>query len=75
MKKMILFAAIVVAAAFSVIKATETNDKDQMSDLQLANVEALAQSSDSNMPIACRARVGAVCYFQGYYLIDHEYVY
>lgn len=75
MKKLILSAAIVAASAFSVIKATETNKEDRMSDLQLANVEALADALDSKIPIACRYRYGSICYFQGYYLLDHEYVY
>lgn len=46
MKKVFFIAAVVAAAAFGVMKATETNVNNTMSDLQLENVEVLAQEGE-----------------------------
>lgn len=43
MKKLFFFAAIVAAAAFGVMNATENNN---MTDLQMENVELLAEGED-----------------------------
>ncbi len=44
MKKVFFIAAVVVAAAFGVMKAADVNNSSKMSDLQMENVEALGQS-------------------------------
>ena len=51
MKKIILCAAVVAAAVFGVMKATDVNNS-KMSDLQLENVEALAQLPEGT-PYPC----------------------
>lgn len=43
MKKLFICAAVIAAAAFGVMKATETNVNNSMSDLQMENLEALGQ--------------------------------
>lgn len=46
MKKIIICAAVVAAAVFGVMKATDVNVNNGLSDLQMENIEVLAQQSE-----------------------------
>ena len=54
MKKLFICAAVIAAAAFGVMKATETNVTNKMSDLQMENVELLAEGEGYNDHSNCR---------------------
>lgn len=70
MKKFILCAAVVAAAVFGVIKANELNNN--MTDLQMENVEALARRGDASGP-CCVSSSGYYCFvFDGYDLIFQQ---
>ncbi len=46
MKKFFICAAVVAASAFGVMKASDVNVKNDLSDLQLDNIEATAQTGE-----------------------------
>ncbi|MCR4558459.1 MAG: hypothetical protein K5685_00090 [Bacteroidales bacterium] len=61
MKKIVLGAAFVAAAGFGTFTATQNNNKAQLSDLELENIEILAQ---------VEITVGHVCqYHENYWCI------
>lgn len=59
MKKLFLSAAIVAAAVFGVMKATEVNNN--MTAMQMENVEALANGGDDSFNDPCKPKNGRYC--------------
>ena len=53
MKKLIISAVVVVGAIFGVYAANQSNNEVVMSDLQIENVEALADRGDNNSGWKC----------------------
>lgn len=43
MKKILFYAVVAAASVLSVLKATETSNNNKMSDLQLENIQLLAE--------------------------------
>ena len=62
MKKIIMFVAAIIFVAS--ILLTKVNKKEKMSDITLANVEALAQTEDSNHYI-CYGTGKVTCPYTG----------
>lgn len=68
MKKVFFIAAVVAAAAFGVMKANDVNVTYNMSDLQLENVELLAEGEDDGKRYFIIDRYSngtVVCYHPG----------
>ncbi|MBR4326181.1 MAG: hypothetical protein IKP73_11715 [Bacteroidales bacterium] len=61
MKKVIFGLAVVAAAAFGVYTANKDNAEAQMSNLQLENVEALAQTVEITVGKICQFKYNAWC--------------
>ena len=70
MKKLFFCAAIVAAAVFGVMKATEVNNT--MTDLQMENVELLAEG-DGCKSIVCKDNKPDNCYhWDGSYTVNSK---
>lgn len=61
MKKVFFIAAVVAAAAFGVMKANDLNTNRKMSDLQLENVDALADPPEYNVSVPFYCVGGGPC--------------
>ena len=71
MKKIILSAAFVVAAAFGIIKVNDVNYNDNMNALQIENVEALADGESFKSP--CKDKRYYYCmHWDGSYSLDSK---
>lgn len=69
MKKIVLGAAFVAAAGFGTFTANQSNNQAQMSDLQMENIEALAQNGESSSmcETGCLDRFGNGCFCYRYW--------
>lgn len=74
MKKVFFIAAVVAAAVFGVMKATDTNTSSTMSDLQMENVEALA-NGDDYAPCGCKPKNNRYCDCEWIVVLDFKRTY
>ena len=61
MKKFFICAAVAAAAVFGVMKANDVNTNSKMSDLQLENVDALADPPEYNVSVPFYCVGGGPC--------------
>jgi hypothetical protein len=73
MKKKILYVIVVVAIALMAGWNVSRNmSEEALSDMALANVEALAQETNSECPNGCLAECSSGCYCNGWHELYKE---